>query len=294
VFNLEPSFSPYKVAWKHVSSSFQVCVIEPVADKLLGNRIPIPDHGLMFIPVQDAMEAHYLAGILNSSIVRLVIQSYFIEMHILTDICKIINIPRYDPHNKLHLKLAELSKKAHQLAKSKSQEDQEDELKKVEEEIDNIVAQLYGITKDELKEVKKCLAMLQGEKFEEEVEETVELPPSMPDISLRNNVVGEDKPFNIDVVVFNPLDKPLTNVSVKLKLFDGRFIEKGFEGIEGEASFPLSFDGLKAGEYRIEAVFSYVFENTPKRVEKNLTIYVKGGEVKHVERSFKPEELFGV
>jgi len=32
----------------------------------------------------------------------------------------------------------------------------------------------------------------------------------------------------------------------------------------------------------------------PKRVEKNLTIYVKGSEVKHVERSFKPEELFGV
>jgi hypothetical protein len=52
--------------------------------------------------------------------------------------------------------------------------------------------------------------------------------------------------------------------------------------------------GLKAGEYKVEAVLEYVFKNTPKRVEKNLTIYVKGPEIKHVERSFKPEELFGV
>jgi hypothetical protein len=66
------------------------------------------------------------------------------------------------------------------------------------------------------------------------------------------------------------------------------------ESVEGEVSFPLNFDGLKAGEYKVKAVFSYVFENTPKRLEKDLTIYVKGSEVKHVERSFKPEELWGV
>jgi hypothetical protein len=189
-----------------------------------------------------------------------------------------------------HTKLAELSKKAHQLA----QQNQENELKKVEEEIDKIVAQLYDITEDELKEVKKCLAMLEGEEFEEEEEETVDLPPSMPDVFLRNNIVGEGKPFNVDFVISNPLDKPLTNVSVKLKLFDGRFIEKGFESIKDEASFPLSFDGLKPGEYKVKATFDYVVGNVPKRVEKELTIYVKGSEVKHVERGFKPEELFGV
>jgi len=136
--------------------------------------------------------------------------------------------------------------------------------------------------------------MLEGEEFEEEEEEVAELPSTAPALSLRNNVVGENKPFNVEVVISNPLDKPLTNVSVKLKLFDGRFIEKNFERIQGEASFPLSFSGLKPGEYRVEAVFEYVFENTPKRFEKGLTIYVKGSEVKHVERSFNPEELFGV
>lgn len=38
-----------------------------------------------------------------------------------------------------------------------------EKLKKVEEEIDKIVAELYGITDDELEEVKKALMVLKGE-----------------------------------------------------------------------------------------------------------------------------------
>ena len=261
-------------------------------DAYLGSKPLIPEDVIAFISVGSEDEAHYICSILNSSLVNLVLQSIAKggKNFATPEFINMINIGRFDSSNFLHKKLAELSKKAHQLA----QRSQEDELKKVEKEIDKTVAQLYGISEGELKEIGRCLAMLEGEEIEGEVEEAAELPLSMPDITLRNNVVGEGRPFNVDVVVSNPLDKPLTNVSVKLKLFDGRLIEKSFEGVEGEVSFPISFDGLKAGEYKIEAVFNYVFENTPKRVEKNLTIYVKGGEVKHVERSFRPEELLGV
>ena len=90
-----------------------------------------------------------------------------------------------------------------------------------------------------------------------------------------------------DVIVSNPLDKPLINVSVKLKLFDEHFIEKGFDSVKDEALFPLSFNGLKPEEYAVKALFEYVFEN-------NLTIYIKGSEVKYVERGFKSKELFSV
>jgi len=40
------------------------------------------------------------------------------------------------------------------------------ELKEVEEEIDKIVAGLYGITDEELEEVKKTLGVLKGEEVE--------------------------------------------------------------------------------------------------------------------------------
>ena len=287
------TIAQYKVVWNQMGDQLAAAVVTPIMDAYLGSKPLIPEHVIAFISVKSEDEAHYICSILNSSLVNLVLQSIAKggKNFATPEFINMINIERFNPsNNSLHQKLVELSKKAHQLA----QRSQEDELRKVEEEIDKTVAQLYEITEDELEEVKKTLAMLEGEEFEEEEEEVAELPSTAPALSLRNNVVGENKPFNVEVVISNPLDKPLTNVSVKLKLFDGRFIEKNFERIQGEASFPLSFSGLKPGEYRVEAVFEYIFENTPKRFEKGLTIYVKGSEVKHVERSFNPEELFGV
>ena len=200
-----------------------------------------------------------------------------------------VRVPKYNPKNHHHKRLSDLSKKAHDL----TAEGRMEELHNVEREIDRLVAQLYSLTDEELREIKKCLAILEGKEIEEEEVEEVELPPSMPDISLKNNVVEEGKPFGVDVVISNPLGEPLDNVSVNLRLFDNRLIEKSFQEVKGEVSFPLNFEGLKAGEYKIKATFEYVVKNVPKKVEKELAIYVKGSEVKHVERSFKPEELFG-
>jgi len=296
LFNVLHAFSQYKVVWKNVAgkisgkAEFSAAVVGPIKDEFLGEKIVIPNVKLMFIPLDNEDEAHYICAVLNSSINRLIVASYVIETGISTHILQNVFLPKFDKTNIIHLKLSFLSKKAHKLA----QQDKEDELKKVEEDIDNIVAQLYDISQDELKEITKCLSMLQGGEFEEEEEESVELPPSMPDVSLRNNIVEGGKPFNVDVVISNPLDKPLSNASVNLKLFDGRFIEKSFESVKDEVSFPISFDGLKPREYMVKAVFEYVFDNVPKRVEKDLTIYVKGSEVRHVERGFKPEELLGV
>ena len=62
--------------------------------------------------------------------------------------------------------MAELSKKAHGLAKRHYEQDDleaREELKEVEEENDKIVAELYGIMDDELEEVRKTLRALRGE-----------------------------------------------------------------------------------------------------------------------------------
>lgn len=42
-----------------------------------------------------------------------------------------------------------------------------EELKEVEEEIDKIVAELYGIADEELEEVRKTLRILKGEEVEQ-------------------------------------------------------------------------------------------------------------------------------
>jgi hypothetical protein len=53
-----------------------------------------------------------------------------------------IGIPKFDPKNELHLKLAEISKRCHQL----KEEGKEEEIRELENENDELVKELFGIT----------------------------------------------------------------------------------------------------------------------------------------------------
>jgi len=172
------TFAPYKVMWKYVAGKisgkgeFSVAVVPPTMDKWLGSKTTIPNEKLMLVPFKDQDEAHYVASLLNSSLIRLVVASYAIETAISTHILKNVRIPKFDSENAIHKKLSELSKEAHILAAAREEEG----LSKVETEIDKLVSKLYGLTDDELREAKESLALLLGHEFEEEeVEEEIEL-----------------------------------------------------------------------------------------------------------------------
>jgi type II restriction/modification system DNA methylase subunit YeeA len=167
------TFAPYKVVWKNITgaitgkaSSFSCAVLS-----LINNKIAIPNAKLMLIPFENLEEAYYVAGILNSIIARTLISSYVIETGISTHITDTIKIPKFDPNNNLHKKIADLSKKAHELAKciysnNKPDDckniDAKEKLKKVEDEIDLAVAELYGISKEELEGFKELMEILSG------------------------------------------------------------------------------------------------------------------------------------
>ncbi len=78
-------------------------------------------------------------------------------------------LPQFNSKSLFHQRLFSLSKKAHALAKSYyelNDLEAREELKNVEEEIDRAVTELYGITDEELEEVKKTLRVLKGEDTE--------------------------------------------------------------------------------------------------------------------------------
>ncbi len=52
-----------------------------------------------------------------------------------------VGIPKFDPNNPLHQKLAEISKKCHQL----KAEGKEEEIEKLEKENDELVKKLFNI-----------------------------------------------------------------------------------------------------------------------------------------------------
>ena len=162
------TFSRYKVIWKSIAGKisgkpqFDCAVIGIVDDKNLGKKAAIPNESLVFIPFDNLEEAHYCVAILNSSLMKLIVASYTIETRIPPNITKNVFIPRFN-HSQLHLQLSKLGERCHELAKKYYEQNDllaQDELKKVEEEIDNTVAKLYGITDEELEEIKKTLRIL--------------------------------------------------------------------------------------------------------------------------------------
>ncbi|MCW3139006.1 MAG: BREX-1 system adenine-specific DNA-methyltransferase PglX [Methanophagales archaeon] len=160
---------PFKVVWQRMGSKLSASVVSSLKSDYVEEKPIIPQETIIFVPFEDEKEAHYVCSILNSSITEFVLRGYsmvggksFASAHVLTH----INIPKFKPKNKIHIRLAELPKRAHTLAKRYyEQNDLEarEELKEVEERIDKAVAELYGITDEELEEVKKTLGILKGE-----------------------------------------------------------------------------------------------------------------------------------
>ena len=69
-------------------------------------------------------------------------------------------LPQFNSKSLFHQRLSSLSKKAHGLAKryyELNDLEAREELKEVEGEIDKIVAELYGITDEELEKVRKII-----------------------------------------------------------------------------------------------------------------------------------------
>jgi len=168
--------------WKEVSArmkagGFHVAVVEPAEDRWLGLKPVVPGHTVVLIPLSSRDEAYFLAGVLNSTLISLALQ-----YAVVTSVAN-LGIPKFNPNDRRHRKIAELSRKAHELAKciySEAKPDYcrsinaEKELERVERELDLAVAQLFGLAEDDLKEFANLMAILSGEELP--AEEEVELP----------------------------------------------------------------------------------------------------------------------
>jgi hypothetical protein len=143
------SFSSYKVVWREQSTEL-CCAVIGTADDL-----PIiPDHKLMTVPINNPEEAYYLCACLNSAPAKLIVRLYSIEIQISTHVLRYVNIPKFEPSNKIHKQLSDLSQQAHAAAAEKNAET----VKEIETLIDEKARQLWDLTKEELHEIQESLA----------------------------------------------------------------------------------------------------------------------------------------
>lgn len=145
------TFLPFKVVWTRMAK------IEAAVVSNKNGKPIIPQETISYVPLHNKQEAYYVAGMINSSPFQYAAISYSQEggksmgsPHILEN----IRIPKFNPENNLHLRLAELSQKAHEeTAKG-------NDVSEIEEEIDLLTAKIWGLTDDELKDIKKSLEEL--------------------------------------------------------------------------------------------------------------------------------------
>ncbi|MEM4497337.1 MAG: N-6 DNA methylase [Nitrososphaerota archaeon] len=247
------TFSPYKVVWKRIAgaitgkaTSFACAVVEPHGDKPV-----VPDDSTILVSVDDEEEAYYLSGILNSILIRATIAAYTYELRQETHILENIRISPFDSNNIIHKRIAALSKKAHQLSKyihekryDKSMNPLE-ELKLVEDELDKVVAQLYGITDEELGEIRKLYAILAGEEFVEEHEAELEKPIE-PVIRFTKTMLISDTEDVITLSIVNPRPSKL-RIILHLPTNDIRTIEVD----EGEHVIEIPIKLQQEGTYNL-------------------------------------------
>jgi len=259
------TFTPYKVVWKRIAGaitgkavSFACAVVEPVEGKPV-----VPDDSTILVEAKTPEEAHYIAGLLNSTIARAIIASYTYELRQETHIVDVIKIPRFDPSNELHKKIAELSKRAHELAKCIYAERKPDycrgveaerKLRNVEREIDLAVAQLFGLSGDDLREFERLMTILSGEELP--AEEEVEIPEE-PKVSILNTLLPPDTQSYIEVDAVNPSGEEIEFY------YEFPWGRGSFKVVEGK--YRVETPPLKPGKYR--GVVKYRWRSVEKVIE---------------------------
>jgi hypothetical protein len=156
------TFAPWKVVWREQASTMTASVVGTKYSKPI-----VPDHKLMLVDCLSKDEAHFICACLNSSIGQVATIAYAVEIQIGPHILENIRIPRFDPKDDLHRRLAKLSEKAHEVAR----EGDEKRLREIEEEIDRVAGKIWGLSEDELEEIRGNLEELSGELEQIEEEE---------------------------------------------------------------------------------------------------------------------------
>ncbi|GAB6165320.1 hypothetical protein JCM19992_13200 [Thermostilla marina] len=156
MYNVGPNTpAEWKVVWRRMDRSLQAAAVGPIDDPYLGRRPVIPQETCVFVPCDDADEAHYLAAFLNSSPVRFVVGHYsltgskgFGSPHILD----VVAVTRFDRENDDHRRLSELGREA-------TAAEAVDRQERLLAMIDAVVARLWGLTERTVAIMQDCLGV---------------------------------------------------------------------------------------------------------------------------------------
>jgi SAM-dependent methyltransferase len=152
--------APWKVMWSNIG------YVKAAAVSSKNGKVIVPDPSITYIQCSGCEEAYYIAGMINSNIYQALVNSRVnSDIHAgYPRMLKEYYIPTFNTSNELHLKLADLSKQAHEAAQAGNKQ----HLAELQREIDKTAQQIWGLTDDEVAEILKYSKVNVAETFEEE------------------------------------------------------------------------------------------------------------------------------
>lgn len=91
----------WKVVWGEQSAELEAAVVGKI-----GSKLGLVDHKVMAVACESEAEAHYLAGVLNSTLFRYAVSSYAIEVQMGPHLLENIRVPKFDEHSPLQRKIS--------------------------------------------------------------------------------------------------------------------------------------------------------------------------------------------
>lgn len=151
----EYTVAPVKVVWRRMDRRINAAVVEELDDPRLGVRTVIPQETCVLVAAESCDEAHYLCGALNSSVAGFMVTSHSVrggKGFGTPSMLDFVPLRRFEPNDPLHGALAAASRRAHQAAR------RGEYLADVQQEIDRLAGDLWGLEKGELKVIRRALA----------------------------------------------------------------------------------------------------------------------------------------
>lgn len=138
----EYTVARYKVVWKRMANDFVAAVLSQ-HKTAFGHKIVIPTDTTSLIAADNEAEAHYLCALFNSTPVRDFVKSYSSAGRGFgaPSVVSHIGIPKFDPKNRVHKRLTQLSQKLHDLKTAHRL----DEVPELEKDVDDAARDLFGI-----------------------------------------------------------------------------------------------------------------------------------------------------
>ena len=149
MYNVGPyTVAPIKVVWRRMDKRVNAAVLTECDDPVLGRRSRIPQETCVLIAADSLDEAHYLAAVLNSSVVEFLVTSHSVhggKGFATPSMLDFIRLKRFDCDDNRHIQLAKLGRQAHGRASA------ETDLSHIQSRIDRAAGRLWDLDARQLR-----------------------------------------------------------------------------------------------------------------------------------------------